>query len=279
MVNRKELNPDAGPEAAYGARLRRVREARGWKQDDLAERIGYTGRHVSGVETAGKPPTRQFSAAVDAALGLAGTAESFSREWGEIRHGVLLEGFPEYVGCEGRASEVRLFELGLVPGLMQTPAYARSLAEGEVQRGSIPPEGAEERVQFLAARQAALRRPRAPMVLVVMDESCLYQQVGSSDVMDEQFSALLSAAARPNWVLQVAPFSLGARRAFNLPVNLLTMPDRSVVVYAESQAQGHVVRDIEAVLPFVTSYHQLQAEALSQAESVALIKRLRKGRQ
>ncbi|MBU3867715.1 helix-turn-helix transcriptional regulator, partial [Streptomyces sp. 4503] len=129
LVNLKELNPDASPQAAFGARVRSAREARGWKQDELAERVGYSGRHISGVETGHKPPTLRFSRSLDAAFGFVGTAESFERAWGEIRNGSLLEGFPEYVGYEARAAEIRLFESGLVPGPLQTPAYAQALAD------------------------------------------------------------------------------------------------------------------------------------------------------
>ncbi|MFE4452635.1 Scr1 family TA system antitoxin-like transcriptional regulator [Streptomyces sp. NPDC056796] len=57
-----------------------------------------------------------------------------------VRHGALLEGFPEYVGCEGRASEIRLFEIGVVPGLLQTSAYAAEPADGAVRRGAITAE-------------------------------------------------------------------------------------------------------------------------------------------
>nr|WSZ96233.1 helix-turn-helix transcriptional regulator [Streptomyces sp. NBC_00857] len=277
MVNRKELNPEESPEAAYGARLRSAREARGWKQDDLGTRMGYSGRHISGVETCHKPPTRRFSIAADAALGIEETADTFEREWREIQHGVLLQGFPEYVGYEGRAVEIRLFEVGLIPGLLQTPEYARTVADGDVQRGAITPEQAEERASFLAERQAALVRPRPPMMLVVMDESCLRQTVGGAEVMEAQFRRLVEVAALPNWVLQVSPFGIGARRSFNLPVNLLTMADRSVVAYAESQTRGHLEREVTSVVPMLTAYHQLQAEALSQASSVAMIEQLRKG--
>lgn len=79
----------------------------------------------------------------------------------------------------------------------------------------------------------------------------------------------------PNTMLQVAPYAIGEERSFDLPVNILTLPDRSLISYAESAQQGHLERDSGAVLPVLTAYYQLQALVLSQAESVALISRLR----
>ncbi|MGD3112646.1 helix-turn-helix domain-containing protein [Streptomyces sp. YGL11-2] len=275
-MNQNELNPDASPQAAYGARLRRLRKERGWTQVDLAGRMDYSAVHVSGVENGTKSPTLRFSRSADLAFGLDGTADTFEREYREIKHGSLLEGFPEYVKHEKTATEIRLFQLGLVPGLLQTPEYARTVAEGDVQRGAITPEQAEERCSFLAERQAVLARPRPPMVIVVMDESCLRHAVGGAEVMERQFQRLIDVASLPNWVVHVSPFELGARRSFNLPINLLTLPDRSVVAYAESQARGHLERESTAVLPMLTSYHQLQAEVLSQAASVAMIEQVRK---
>ncbi|MEV6076326.1 helix-turn-helix transcriptional regulator [Streptomyces sp. NPDC052069] len=277
MVNRKELSPESSPQAAYGARLRRSREARGLKQDDFAAMIGYSGRHISGVETCSKPPTRKFSRSVDAALGLVGTTESFERSWAELRNGSLLEGFPEYVGYEGRAAELKLFESGVIPGPLQTRAYAQALADSAVERGVITCEQAEERVSFLIERQAALVRPTPPLVVAVLDESCIRRPIGGEVVMDSQLQRLVDFAAQPNTMLQLAPFSLGERRPFDRLVNLLTLQDRSVVSYVESQTQGHLDRELTSVLPLVRAYHQLQAESLSQAASVAMINEVRKG--
>ncbi|MDK0521366.1 helix-turn-helix transcriptional regulator [Streptomyces sp. ML-6] len=274
MVNRKQLDPEASPEAAYGARMRRLREGRGWSQEGLSGRVGCSSQHISAVETARKSPTLPFSSKLDVAFGTSGSADSFEREWREIRHGVLLEGFPEYVGYEGRAVEIRLFQIGIIPGLLQTLDYARALANGDVWRGSITPEQADERVSFLAQRQVELARARPPMVIVVMDESCIRRPVGGPAVMNAQIQKLIEFAALPNTVLQVAPFDIGERRPFNLPVNLLTLPDRSMVSYAESHSQGHVDRESTSVLPLLTAYHQLQAESLSQAASVAMIKQV-----
>ncbi|MFE3719999.1 helix-turn-helix domain-containing protein [Streptomyces cyaneofuscatus] len=277
MANIKELNPDSSPRAAFGARIRRYRVDRGWSQDMLAPKIGYSSQHISAVETVRKPPTLRFARNSDQAFGTTGTADSFEREYAELRNGSLLEGFPEYVGYEGRAVEIRLFEVGLIPGLLQTPDYARAVAYGDVERGSITYEQADERVAFLEQRQAALARSQPPMMFVVMDESCLHQAVGGPEVMNAQLRRLEEMAALPNWIIQVAPFSLGERRAFDLPVYLLTMADRSIIAYAESQAQGYVERETSVVAPMFTTYHQMQGESLSKAASAAKISKLRKG--
>ncbi|MFG2879893.1 helix-turn-helix domain-containing protein [Streptomyces sp. NPDC048337] len=273
-MNRKELDPEASPGAAFGERLRALRDERGWTQDELGERIGFSGTHISAVETGRRPPTTRFAASADRAFGTGGQFERRSRA---VRNTALLEGFPEYVRHEGLAVEIRLFNIGIIPGLLQTPEYAEALTRGDVRRGSITPEQADERVSFLAKRQAALVRPRPPMLLVVMDESCIRRQVGGPEVMDAQLAYLVQFAELPHTVLQVAPFEIGERRPFNLPVNLLTLVDRSMLAYAETHAQGHVDRESAAVLPLLTAYHQLQAESLSQAASVAVINEVRKG--
>jgi len=277
MVNRKELHPESSPRAAFGYRVRSLREARGWSQEELAEATEYSSQHISAIETGRKPPTLTFARRLDTVLGTGGGPESFEREFYEMRRGSLLEGFPEYVAQERRAVEFRLFEIGVMPGLLQTPEYARVLADSAVRRGAITPKQADERVEFLAQRQAALVRQSPPTMFVIMDESCIRRPIGGPAVMDGQLARLIEFAELPNTQLQLAPYEMGERRTFNLPVNLLTLPDRSVVCYAESQVQGHLDRETTSVLPMLTAYHQLQAEALSQAATVAMISELRKG--
>jgi transcriptional regulator with XRE-family HTH domain len=272
-LNRKELNPEQSPIAAFGARLRSKREERGWTQEELAPRLGYGSSHVSAVETARKPPTFRFAQSADRVFG----GHEFEALWRDLKHGSLLEGFPQYVGYEPRAVEIRLYEIGVIPGLLQTPEYAHVLASSAVRRGAIPPEHAAERVAFLAERQAALERPKPPMMHVVMDESCIRQRVGGPKVMNAQLERLIEFAELPNTMLQIAPFTIGERRSFDLPVNLLTLPDRTVISYAESQARGHLDRESTSVLPMLMAYHQLQAEALSQTETTAMIQQARKG--
>ncbi|MFD3910572.1 Scr1 family TA system antitoxin-like transcriptional regulator [Streptomyces sp. NPDC058603] len=277
MVNRRELNPESSPRAAFGARVRRLREDRGWSQEDLAGKVEYSSQHISAIETARKPPTLSFSRKIDLVFGTAGTADSFEREWRDMRHGSLLEGFPEYVGHEGRAAEVRLYEVGVIPGLLQTPEYASVLAGSAVKRGAVTSDQASERVALVAERQAALTRTPPPWVFVVLDESCIRRPVGEPAIMEAQLTRLVEFAELPNTVLQVAPFGMGECRPFDLPLYILTLSDRSLMSYAESAHRGHLERESKFVLPILGAYHQLQATALSQEASVALIEQLRKG--
>ncbi len=277
FVYRKELNAEASPQAAYGARLRKLRDARGWTQDELGDKSGCSGRHISAMETGRKSATLPFSRRADQIFGLVGSPESFEREWREIKHGILLAGFPEFLGLERRAAEIRLYEVGVIPGLLQTPEYATVLAESVVRRGNITPEQAQERVAVTAQRQEAVFGGRETMVFAMVDESCLLRPVGGPEVMKAQFDHLIDFAELPNTILQVVPFALGERRPFSLPVTILTMVDRSIVSYAESAQQGYVEREMTAVLPLHADYHRLQAVAPSQAASVDIVKQLRKG--
>ncbi|ROQ69841.1 helix-turn-helix protein [Streptomyces sp. 840.1] len=274
MVNRKDLEPERSPAARFGQLLRTLRDERGWTQDELGERMGCSGTHISAVETGRRPPTQRFARSADKALG---TGDRLERQSRAVRHTALLEGFPEYVTHEARAAEIRLYEVGVVPGVLQTSQYASALTARAVERGAITPEQGEERLSLVLERQAAIIRTPPPLVFVVLDESCLRRPVGSADIMDDQLSALAEFAALPNSVLQVAPFDMGDRRPLSLPLYILTMQNRSLVSYAESALRGQLERDSNSVVPVLTAYHQLQAEALSQAASVAMIEQLRKG--
>ncbi|MGW2471820.1 helix-turn-helix domain-containing protein [Streptomyces sp. NPDC001665] len=274
MVNRKELDPEQSPRAAFGALLRRLREGRGWTQDELGVRVGCSGAHISAVETGRRAPTQRFAASSDRALD---ADDQLRRACRSAQHRSLLEGFPEYVGHEARAVEIRLYEVGVIPGLLQTHEYASALNDSTVKRGVATREHADERIALIAQRQATLERTPAPLVIAVLDESCLLRPIGSSALMDAQFQRLIEFSELPNTVLQVAPFSIGVRRPMTLPVTVLTMPDRSLISYAESANRGHLERDNGSVVPILADYHQLQAESLPRAASVAMISKLRKG--
>ncbi|WP_395298067.1 DUF5753 domain-containing protein [Kitasatospora hibisci] len=192
------------------------------------------------------------------------------------RHTALVPGFPEYANYESRATEIRQFEINVIPGLLQMPEYAAALEAGHVRQGSATQEQAEERVNFLMTRQQCFERTPPPLFHAVLDESCIRRPIGGREVMIAQLLHLEELSQQPNVAIQVAPFNLGEDRPFMRMVFLLTMPDRRVLGYSENEHRGFLDRDAEAVLPLVKGYDRLQIEAMNQADSMAMIRSVRR---
>ncbi|WP_051701323.1 DUF5753 domain-containing protein [Streptomyces sp. NRRL F-6628] len=207
----------------------------------------------------------------------AGTGESLARQGDAVLKPAILGSFPQFVVQEGRAVEIWLFELGAMQGLFQSQTYAAAIVEGLDSGGAITEKQPEERPALLTERQRSLERTTPPRINAVMDESCIRLQGGVPEVMAEAWGRLVDVTRLPNTVIQIAPFSLRERRSLNKAGALATLPDRSQISYAESAHSGQLQRNARFVGPLLTSYHQLQVEALSQADSIAMVNQLRKG--
>ncbi|MEV0194120.1 helix-turn-helix transcriptional regulator [Kitasatospora purpeofusca] len=271
-MNRKKLDPQSSPRAAFGLRLRTSREAIGLTQGQLGAVIGYSDTHISAVETALKSPTLEFARKCDEALGLEGTLETM---WWGLKATALLDGFPEHAAQESRAAQIRVFEANIIPGLLQTMPYAAALAAAAVRRGRITEAQADERLKFLSNRQRLLARSNPPLLHAVLDESCIRRPIGGRNVMAEQLDHLEEMSANSRIILQVSPFGLGEEAPFRVSMTLLSFTDRTVVGYSESLERGYVVRTPGTVVAWEEDYHQLQVEALSKRASQAIIRKAR----
>lgn len=266
------LDPSSSPLAAFGTQLRRSREAKGLSQVELGKLIRFSDSLISCIERATKNPTLVLAQRSDIYLETGGTLELM---WWNLNHTALIEGFPKFAALEAEAASIRLFETGLVPGLLQTKEYAAALQAGYVRRGGVVQAEADKRVAFLLARQQLLDRTPPPLARAVLDEHCLRRPIGGPMVMAGQLRHLEQLAQRPNIVIQIAPYSLGEDRPFTYPVTLLTLSDRSVVAYTETDQRGYVEREIDAVTALINGYDHLQVEALPQAASLAVIREVR----
>ncbi|MFJ6385053.1 Scr1 family TA system antitoxin-like transcriptional regulator [Kitasatospora sp. NPDC092039] len=272
-MNKKKIDPESSPWAPFGIQLRAFREAKDLLQEELAPLIGCSPSHLSYVELAHRPPSRKLAELSDIALDTGGTMLLM---WYQLKNAAILEGFPEYARYEALAEEMRIFEINVVAGLLQTRAYATAIQMGSVGLGLSSQKLAEERIEFRLARQQVLVRTPPPLVHVVLDESCLRRIVGGRDVMVEQLLHLEQLATRPNVIIQVAPFTLGENRPFTHMAYLLTMPNRKVLAYGEIESRGYIDRDTKSVAAFVKSYDRLAVEALGQSESLAFIRAVRR---
>ncbi|MEV7925285.1 helix-turn-helix transcriptional regulator [Kitasatospora sp. NPDC088779] len=273
-MNKRELDPKASPAAEFGALLRASREQRGWTQEHLAELVGCTSSYISALEHGRRKPSQQIATALDRAFG---SGEQFLREWSTSGQRVLFEGFDEYLRSEAKAVALRLFEINIIPSLLQTPEYVHAYQAAPVLRGVATQEQADERTELLFRRQRALTQDPAPLVQVVIDEGALRRPIGGRDVMVAQLQHLEALAARPRFLVQVSPFSTGESRPFAHPITLLTMPNRTIVGYSETERRGFLERDPKTLADWTSEYDHLQVEALSRAASIEFIREVRKG--
>jgi transcriptional regulator with XRE-family HTH domain len=156
-------------------------------------------------------------------------------EWWHAYRDVIPCWFEPYLGLEQAASLIRGYETGFIPGLLQTPAYARALINGGTSSGLV----AERRVELRMRRQQLLRRPQPPRLWMLVDEAALRRIVGGRALMSGQLRHLLQACDIPGVTIQVLSFR-GRRHLAEVPFTMLRMPERDLpdLIYLEHLADA-----------------------------------------
>ncbi|MEU5087927.1 helix-turn-helix transcriptional regulator [Streptomyces sp. NPDC021356] len=263
MTNINVLDPGASPLDYYGYELRRLREAAGLTQRQLGEIVNYTASLVGQVETARKLPTQEFSERVDAALGTGGT---LSRLVILVMRSQLPAWFQQVAELQGRATEIYSFEPYMVPGLLQTRTYARTVL------GALDQTDLDDRTAVRLARQRIFERERPPVFWVVLGEAALCQRIGGREVMREQLAHLLAFEGNPRINVQILPFSSGAHAGLQGSFDVYRFASDPTIVYTESYGSGHPTANPDTVNDCSLRYDHLQAAALSLGDSAALIR-------
>jgi transcriptional regulator with XRE-family HTH domain len=267
-----------------GTELRRLREARSIKLEEVAETLGLAASTLSRIET-GKAPTR--TAYLTGMLDLYGVQDPAMRQilinmareghrkgWWAAWEDVLPTGFGVYVGLEAEAASVRAYESLLVHGLLQTEAYARMVSTAVRRQQS--PEQIERLVALRMQRQEVILRADPLQLWVILDEAVVRRTMGAPELMREQLGHLADASQWPNITLQVLPFSSGPHPCLNGPFAILEFPERfdPDIVYTEGVA-GHAYLEREKdVRARAEAFDLLRAAALSPADSTDLIIKL-----
>lgn len=148
------------------------------------------------------------------------------------RYSDLLPGwFETYLGLEQAATVIRTYELQFVPGLLQTPEYARAVT----LLGHDDAADVERRVDLRMRRQELLTAPGGPTLWAVIDEAALRRSLDGPDLLRKQLDHLLAMNELPNVSVQVAPLSYGGHAAAGGPFSILRFaePDLPDIVYLE----------------------------------------------
>jgi hypothetical protein len=226
-----------------GAHLRRMREAAGISREDAGWEIRSSESKISRMELGRVGFKERDVSDLLTLYGLRDEAErnrllSLAQDannpgWWHRYGDLLPTWFQAYLGLEAAAELIRTYELQFVPGLLQTPDYARAVVQ--VRHSAVRGVDVDRRVSLRQSRQQVLTRPKPVRVWAVIDEAVLRRPIGGVEVMRAQLETLIEANRQPHITLQVMPFTNGAHPATGGAFSLLRFPEQDLpdVVYIE----------------------------------------------
>ncbi|WP_371685827.1 DUF5753 domain-containing protein [Micromonospora sp. MW-13] len=176
--------------------------------------------------------------------------------------------FRPWQEIEREAVSLRWYESMVLPGLLQTEAYARAVLGGT---GLIALGDVERHLATRLARQDILRRDDPPQFTAVVDEAVLRRPVGGPETMRGQLHALVAACGQPHVRVHVVPSRVGAYAGLNGPFVIAASVDHRLAGYLDNQLQGQVVSDPDDIAAILGAWENVRGEALSHWQSVDLI--------
>jgi transcriptional regulator with XRE-family HTH domain len=223
---------------------------------------------------------RVYGASAEVTQGLMVLArETKAAGWWHTHDDVIPDWLDLYLGLEEAASRLQWYDSDLVPGLLQTAGYARTVITADQ-----PDLGGEEvtrRVQARLARQALLIRVTAPLSAeVLLGEAVLRRPVGGPQVMAEQLNQLADAALLPNVSLRLVPLRAGLHRGvlsgpfviLRFPVNGDGQESEPPVVYVPGFTGALYLEQPTEIRRYQEVYAGIAAAALDEPASRALIR-------
>jgi transcriptional regulator with XRE-family HTH domain len=269
------------------AELRRLRERAGLTGDEAALRLGWSASKISRIElyrTGIKPA--DLRALLDLyevqddqyresliALG----QDSRRKRRPDTTPGDLPADYQSFQIAESEAASVWTWDPQIVPGLLQSPGYAREVLLAWRDILPVPPGEIDRRLESRLARQQILHRDPVFSLTSVIDESVLIRQLGGPEIMREQLNQLIALAEPANITIQVLP--MAARQSVLTgafiylkftQVHDVPLHDMAIV---ESLNGSDNVEDDESTYQYFRAFDALRVNSLPEEKSVRLIQK------
>ncbi|MET9198232.1 helix-turn-helix transcriptional regulator [Streptomyces olivaceus] len=255
----------------FGEVVKAFRKRAGLTQEEFAPRVRYSLPTVASIEQGRRFPPGDFvdraEEVLDAFGALRGAARHLSRQPG------LASWFRQWARLEMEAMSLYIYECRLIPGLLQTEAYARTLFTNQ-----LPPLGDEQiEAQWVARaeRQRLLRdRPNAALSFI-LEEHLFLRRMGGAEVTRQLIDHVLSLAELRNVEVQVMPLVRNAHAGLDGPMQLLETAEARWFGYSEGQRGGMFVSEPKEVSVLQMRYARMRSQALSLDDSLGLLHQMR----
>ncbi|MEU8539392.1 helix-turn-helix transcriptional regulator [Streptomyces sp. NPDC048717] len=269
MATRKEIDGSASVPQFYGKELRYKREAAGLTLEKMVQGSFYGITYLSEIERGERRMPVDLAQHVDRVLRTDGFFQRRCEDVRRAKQGVYAAYFAPIVEAEKRALVIEEWSNVLIPGLLQTAAYARAVVQ------ATHPLHTEEEV--LSKVEARLERaslfggPKNPEYWVILHESLIHNSMIPSAEMADQLDHIAHLVRNKRIVLQILPWNGPTRPFMALPLLFMEFEDAPPLLYTEGPYHGQTIDDPDLVKKYRKAYDRLRAAALPPEASLALI--------
>ncbi|MBK3545561.1 MULTISPECIES: helix-turn-helix transcriptional regulator [unclassified Streptomyces] len=250
-----------------GAQLRHFRKLAGLTQAALAEQAGVGEDTIASIEQGRRALQLDLAIQLDELLDTKGAlrvaVEKIPRK---ERYQALVKDFVQY---EQDAVSLFSYESQLIPGLLQTEAYARLVFSSHYP--PLEEEEIEKRVTTRLDRQKILERKPRPILHFILEESILHAELGDPEVMLKQLLHLRRCMDLPFISIQIMPRKTPKHAGLAGPLVLLETPDHDQLAYVEMHLRAELYDDPADVSALMQKYGMLRTQALTAEESARLL--------
>ncbi|WP_138903412.1 helix-turn-helix domain-containing protein [Streptomyces albidochromogenes] len=255
----------------FGAVVQALREHAGLSRDEFAPLVRFSKHTVASIELGRRMPDQAFVERAEEALGNTGALRRSARHLS--RQPGLAAWFRQWARLEAEAISLHTYECRLIPGLLQTEAYARRLFADR-----LPPLDDDQIEARLAARterqQLLPDRPNTAYSFI-LEEHLFLRRTGGRTVTLELIDHILDLADLRNIEIQVMPQVRESHAGMDGPMRLVETHENRWFGYSEGQESGQLISDPKVVSMLKMRYARMRSQALSPEDSLSLLRRMR----
>ncbi|WP_051951971.1 helix-turn-helix domain-containing protein [Actinacidiphila yeochonensis] len=255
----------------FGAAARALRTHAGYSRKQFGNLVRFSEHTVASVENGRRLADQVYITRAEELTGNTGALREAVKHIG--RRPGLASWFRRWARMEATAVTLYTYENRMVPGLLQTEAYAKAMYDDH-----LPPMDDDEiDAQWLARAERQLlldERPHTEFGFI-LEEQVFVRRTGGAAVTRELIDHVLALAARRNVELLIMPLVSERHAGLAGPMQLLETPENRWFAYCEAQRGGHYTHDPKEISLLHQRYARLRSQALSARDSVGLLQRAR----
>ncbi|MET8029375.1 helix-turn-helix domain-containing protein [Streptomyces avermitilis] len=255
----------------FGAVVQALREHAGLSREEFGERVRFSKHTVASVELGRRMPDPTFVERAEEVLGNTG---ALRKAVGHLaRQPGLAAWFRQWARLEAAAITLYTYECRMLPGLLQTEAYARAMSSDQ-----LPPlddAQIEERWAARTERQRLLRERPNTAFGFILEEHLFLRRTGGSEVTRGLIDHVLEIRKLRNVEIQVMPLVQESHSGLHGPIRLSETPENRWFAYNEGQESGQLISDAKVVSVLQRRYARMRSQALTIQDSVSLLQRMR----